>query len=273
MQGTVQQPAFNSRPPGDAFAREAAPTIPEAATAVIFEHDKVVIGPGVTRDFVYEQYSWGLQQLPRHSNKVPSEGAYAHHVAGTARPVYPAGHPQAGQRFGTQWLSFRFRSEGVFTHTGAHIAVLLRSQATAQWNRGRGFIFGHQNLVPGDPNACPAGGPGTAHAQPESWWTTTSGSTQTQAGFVWGPPLCSAPTLRDHRDYEVAIHVADGGWIAYWITDIESQAQISTSLRDTVNAESDLIDTLTGYSLALVFGATQSASWRIRFYDIGSGWF
>lgn len=267
------QPALNPSAPGAAAAADAAPTIPEAATAVIFEHEKLVVGPGGTGDFLYEQYTWGLQKLPRHSNKVPSAPAFAHHVAGTLRPVYPAGHPQAGQRFGTQWLSFRFRSEGVFTHTSAHVAVLLRSQATAQWNRGRGFIFGHQNLLPGDPNACPVGEPGTAHAQPESWWTVRSASTQTQASFVWGPPLCSTPTIRDLRDYQVNVHVADGGWIAYWITDIESQAQIAASLRDTVNADSDLVDSLTGYSLALVFGTSQSASWRIRFYDIGSGWF
>lgn len=267
-----RQPAFNSRAAGDALAPEATPTIPEVASAVIFEHEIVVIGPGVTRDFMYEQYPWGLQQLPRHFNKAPKEGAFLHHVAGTNRPVYPAGHPQAGQRFSTQWLVFKFRSEGVFT-TGAHVAVVLRSQSTAEWNRGRGFIFGHQNLLASDPNVCPVGEVGTAHAQPESWWTVTSGAAQTQRGFVWGPPLCSAPTIRDQRDYEVAIHVADGGWIAYWITDVESQVQIATSLRDTVNAESDLVDGLTGYSLALVFGASQSASWRIRFYDIGSGWF
>jgi hypothetical protein len=244
----------------------------EAASAVVFEHDAIVIGPGAPRDFLYEQYSWGLQKLPRHFSKSPPEGAFLHHVAGTARPVYPAGHPNAGQRHGTQWLSFRFRSEGVFTHTGAHVAVILRSQSTADWNRGRGFIFGHQNLHPSDPNACPAGEPGTAHAQPESWWTVTSGATQSAVKYVWGPPLCSAPVIRDERDYEVAIHVADGGWIAYWITDIESRQQISTALRDTLNAESDLVDGLTGYSLALVFG-TSLASWRIRFYDIGSGWF
>jgi hypothetical protein len=275
MQDTtvLRQPIFNSRAAGDAFAREAAPVIPEAASAVAFEHEAVVVGPGTTRDFMYEQYSWGLQQLPRHFNKAPRDGTFLHHVAGTARPVHPAGHPQAGQRFGTQWLAFKFRSDGVFTHTGAHVAVILRSQSTAAWNRGRGFIFGHQNLLPDDPNACPTGEQGTAHAQPESWWTVTSGATQTQVNFVWGPPLCSAPAIRDQRDYEIAIHVADGGWIAYWITDIESQAQISISLRDTVNAESDLVDGLTGYSLALVFGASQSASWRVRFYDIGSGWF
>jgi hypothetical protein len=275
MQDTsiLRQPAFNSRAPGGALAREAATSIPEAASAVIFEHDTVVVGPGRARDFMYEQYPWGLQKLPRHFNKAPSEGAFLHHVAGTARPVYPEGHPQAGQRLGTQWLSFKFRSEDVFTNTGAHVAVVLRSQATAQWNRGRGFIFGHQNLLPGDPNACPVGEQGTAHAQPESWWTVTSGATQTQSGFVWGPPLCSESAIRDRRDYQVTLHVADGGWIAYWLTDIETQAQITASLRDTLNAESDLVDGLTGYSLALVFGASQAASWRIRFYDIGAGWF
>jgi hypothetical protein len=269
----LRQPAFNSRAPGDTSARDAALTIPEVASAVIFEHESVVVGPGVPRDFMYEQYPWGLQQLPRHFNKGPNEGAFLHHVAGTTRPVYPAGHPQAGQRLSTQWLVFKFRSEGVFANTGAHVAVMLRSQSTAEWNRGRGFIFGHQNLLPSDPNACPLGEEGTAHAQPESWWTETSGATQTQRRFVWGPPMCSAPTIRDHRDYEVAMHVADGGWIAYWITDIETQGQLATSLRDTVNAESDLVDGLTGYSLALVFGASQAASWRISFYDIGSGWF
>lgn len=271
--GIPRQPAFNSRAPDEKLAAGRAPTIPEAASVVIFEHDVVVIGPGSARDFVYEQYPWGLQQLPRHFNKMASEGAFLHHVAGTERPVYPAGHPQAGQRFNTQWLAFKFRSDGVFTNTGAHVAVVLRSQSTAQWNRGRGFIFGHQNLASGDPNVCPVGEEGTAHAQPESWWTVTDGASQTQRGFVWGPPLCSAPTIRDGRDYQAAIHVADGGWIAYWIIDIETHAQIAASLRDTLSAESDLVDGLTGYSLALVFGASQSASWRIRFYDIGSGWF
>jgi hypothetical protein len=266
-------PASSSRATGDAASGRAAPAIPEAATAVTFAHEAIVVGPGTPRDFMYEQYTWGVQQLPRHFDKAPREGAFLHHVAGTARPVHPVGHPQEGQRFGTQWLSFRFRSEGVFSRTRAHVAVILRSQSTAAWNRGRGFIFGHQNLLPSDPNACPAGEPGTAHAQPETWWTVTSGTTQTPANFVWGPPLCSAPTILDEHDYAVAIHVADGGWIAYWITDIASQAQLSTALRDTVNAESDLVDGLTGYSLALVFGAAQAASWRIRFSDIASGWF
>lgn len=271
--GTSRQPAFNSRAPDSALAPAVTPTIPETASAVTFEYDAIVFGPGTPREFMYEQYSWGLQKLPRHFSKVPSDGAFLHHVAGTERPVYPAEHPQAGQRFGTQWLAFKFRSDGVFTHTGAHVAVVLRSQATAQWIRGRGFIFGHQNLLSSDPNVCPVGETGTAHAQPESWWTVTAGSAQTQLGHVWGPPLCSTPTIRDGRDYQVAIHVADGGWIAYWITDVASQAQIVTSLRDTLSAESDLVDGLTGYSLALVFGSSPSASWRITFYDIGSGWF
>lgn len=268
-----QQPAFNSRAANAAFSHETVAAIPEAASAVVFEHDTIVVGPGVPRDFMYERYSWGVQQLPRHFNKATNDGAFLHHVAGTVRPVHPPGHPMDGQRFGTQWLSFKFRSEDVFANTGAHVAVVLRSQSTAQWIRGRGFIFGHQNLLPDDPNACPAGERDSAHAQPETWWTVTSGAAQQQASFVWGPPLCSAPVIRDRRDYQVAVHVADGGWIAYWITDVESQAQIATSLRDTVNGESDLVDGLTGYSLALVFGASQAASWRIRFYDIGSGWF
>ena len=266
-------PPSAARPAVDRIGPKATISIPEAATTVVFEHDAVVVGPGTARDFVYEGYSWGLQQLPRHFDKAPREGAFLHHVAGTDRPVYPERHARAGQRCSTQWLSFRFRSEGVFRRTGAHVAVILRSQSTAGWNRGRGFIFGHQNLLPDDPNACPAGEPGTAHAQPETWWTVTSGAAQVAANHVWGPPLCSAPAIRDGRDFQVAIHVADGGWIAYWITDLATKAQITTTLRDTVNGEADLVDGLTGYSLALVFGASQAESWRIRFDDIACGWF
>lgn len=257
----------------DAAARSATSGLAEAASAVVFEQEAFVVGPRRARGFLHEQYSWGMQKLPRHFDKAAGEGAFLHHVAGTARPRHPEGHAQAGQPFSTQWLSFRFRSEGLFANTGGHVAVILRSQSTAAWNRGRGFIFGHQNLLPSDPNACPAGEPGSAHAQPESWWTATSGATQAQRGFVWGPPLCSAPTIRDGRDYEVMVHVADGGWIAYWITDAASGDQLTASLQDTLSEESALVDSLTGYSLALVFGLSARASWRIRFDDIRSGWF
>ena len=270
---TAQQPPLDAQPQSAAAARGAAAATNEAADAVTFEHDIIVAGPGAARDNMLEQYSWGVQQLPRHADKSAAEGSFLHHVAGTPRPVYPAGHPRAGQRMATQWLSFKFRSEGVFTHTAGHVAVILRSQSTASWNRGRGFIFGHQNLAGGDPNVCQVGAEGTAHAQPESWWTITNGPTQEQRGFVWGPPLCSEPTILDHREYEVAVHVADGGWIAYWITDAETREQISAALRDTVNEESALVDGLTGYSLALVFGSSPSASWRIRFHEISAGWF
>ncbi|MCB1907135.1 MAG: hypothetical protein KDH15_07180 [Rhodocyclaceae bacterium] len=267
-----EQTAVVTSASGNAAASAAVHAPPEAARAVTFEPDAFVIGPGRAGGSVFETYSWGVQRLPRHFDKAAADGAYIHHVAGTVRPVYPAGHPRAGQRLATQVLSFRFRSEAVFRNTGAHVAVILRSQSTATWNRGRGFILGHQNLPAGDPNACPVGGEGSAHVQPETWWTVTADGSQQARSFVWGPPFCSGPDLHDQRDYQVEIHVADGGLIEYWITDLEDQSQVTASLQDTVNQESDLVDGLTGYSLAMVFGSSQTALWRMRFYDIAAGW-
>lgn len=245
---------------------------PDAARAVVFEPETFVVGPGRPRGFVLAEYDWGVQRLPRHFDTAAGDGAYLHHVAGTLRPTYPAGHPQAGQRMQTQWLSFRFRSDGVFAHTGAHVAVILRSQSTAAWNRGRGFVFGRQVLLPGDPNACAAGPPGTAHAQPETWWTTSTSTGQLPHSFVWGADLCSAPVIRDGRDYAVRLQVSDGGAIDYRVSDLEQPLVVEASLQDTVNGESALVDGLTGYSLAMVFASARGQAWRMRFDDIASGW-
>ncbi len=261
MNGTAEPPPQTA----------SAPSTPESATAVTFEHAVPESGPPGA--FVHELYSWGWQTLPRHFDKAAAEGSFVHVVAATERPRYPPEHPSAGKPMGTQWLVFRFRSEGLFTATHAHVAVIGRSQATAAWNRGRGFVFGHQVLLPDDPNACPVGPAGSAHAQPETWWTASTAATQAQRNHVWGPPLCSTPSILDFRDYQVALHVADGGWVAFWIVDVETNEQISVGWQDTINAESELVDGLTGYALALVNGASRSQPWRFIIHDIRAGWF
>jgi hypothetical protein len=250
----------------------AAPSSPpETATAVVFEHG--VPETGRTTEFVHEQYSWGWQTLPRHFGKAAEDGSFLHYVAGTVRPVYPEGHPEAGNRMRTQWLVFKFRSEGVFGSTTAHIAVIGRAEGTATWSRGRGFALGHLILPPGQPGACPPAPVGMAYAQPETWWTELKADRQISRSHVFGPPLCSPASITDFHDYEVAMHVADGGWGAFWIIDLAIGEQLAAiAWRDQINAESDLVDGLTGYALALVFGASSSA-WRFKTYDIRSGWF
>ncbi len=257
---------------GAAQRSVAVSAAPEAASAVAFEHAVPASGPPT--DFMLERYSWGWQTLPRHFDKAAGDGSFVHYVAGTPRPLYPAGHPEAGQRMRTQWLVFKFRSDGVFTSTGAHIAVLGRAEGTATWNRGRGFALGRQVLLPDDPNACPPAPVGTAYTQPETWWTETTADRQSPRSRVFGPPLCSPPAVLDFRDYVLALHVADGGWVAHWVVDLQTGEQIlGTAWRDTVNGESALIDGLTGYAIALVFGATQATPWKFTAYDIASGWF
>lgn len=207
---------------------------------------------GVERQHV--DFGDGYVTLPSHSVlSIEPHGGYMFAIAGTVRPPNTT----------TQWLRFRFSSERLFTADDwSHVAIVLRWQGTAQWNRGHGLILGRvwrQEVAA----TCPTD---WHRAQFETWWLRPG---EQQINVVYGN--CGLPMF-DRLVYSVLIHVADGGHVSAWITDDSTGATMfSRYVHAVENEERSRIDQFTGLAFALV--ASRHDAYRVRFDGIATGWF
>ena len=208
---------------------------------------------GSAADYVQETYPWGAQLLPAHRIAIPGYG-FLHHTFATPKP------PQAS----TQVLTFRFRSNGLFTaNPEAHFFVSGRSESTSWYNRGRGFIVGGLSQTV---NPCV----GHMVSQPESWWTLQP-ARQEPSSTVWNGSHCG-PSMRDGVWYDVQLRVNSKNDFAYWIWQDGRLVTIQL-VQDTANPEGDIINKkLTGFAFGLVFARNYAIGWSLEFDRIAVQW-
>ena len=266
------------------FGAASAQTMPEVAHSLAFQYSKL----GAEILFLRKTltYSWGTQVVPNAASatrRANDEANFNYQVDGTERPANAT----------TQFIVFKFRSEGFF-ETGGHFGVVGKSQASARFLRGRGFIIG-KNKSPTAPNGCERAGPG-AWVQPETWWTYFTnpvsyqdgeetrwvGGDQVATNWVGDEGYCGQANLQDGLTYTAVMHVGNGS-ASYWIYPEGSATPIvhKNFADDAINKEAALIDASTGYGFFAVFGGLTSegrpvavaTTWTIRLSEIRTGWF
>lgn len=186
------------------------------------------------------------------------------HRPATPRPDAPA----------TQWLCFRFRSDGMFTHsTASHFAVVLRARlgfdaaGVPRTISGRGLTLGDTSLAsaPADNLHAQAPGYGGARgAQVESFWPG--------GNFLYRDAQALPDGLRDGVEYTVTVHVNDARFVAFAIeADAADLPRPSICVQD--RAAHPVIAEATGVLIGLGRGGTDSGPWSVQFDDIATGWF
>ncbi|MCK7593137.1 hypothetical protein [Pseudomarimonas salicorniae] len=175
----------------------------------------------------------------------------------------------------TQWLCFRFRSEGMQAASPAsHFAVVLRAElgrdaeGVPRTISGRGLTWGDtsQALRPASFPGAPGDRFGGARgAQIESFWPG--------GNFLFREARLLDEGLRDEVDYRVHLHVRDDGWCGFWLADDRGQPLPgqSASVRD--HPGHPVIAGRSGVVIALGRGAETGADWEAQFEDLAWGWF
>lgn len=194
------------------------------------------------------------------------DAAHRHylHLPHTPRPRVAA----------TQWLAFRFRSDGMFAASpGSHFAIVLRARlgidatGTPSTISGRGITLGDTSLAqppPGDPLANAPGFGGARGAQVESFWPG--------GNFLFADAQAAREGLRDGIDYRVVLHVDDARWIAFGLQpDDDTPLVPRIAVQD--RAAHPVAADATGLLIVLGRGPEESGPWRVRFHDIATGWF
>lgn len=222
-----------------------------SATSMTF--NRVMILPGIHRNVVTRVYPSGDQSI----QYAPTPNFF-YGVASTGRPTGPGM---------TQYVRFNFRSEGLFTSFPcAHLAFLGRWEGViTRYNRGRGVTVGETSLP------CITS-PGKASIQGEYWLDKETSATGIGAYLL---PDRLTDALNDYTDYQVEIHVTEGGY-AYWIRD----AATGTTIKNTYHPLPDdgsvdwKVNNLSaqGYAIGLV-GAGTTGSFTFRTWNFTYGWF
>lgn len=174
----------------------------------------------------------------------------------------------------TQWLCFRFRSDGMFTHSPAsHWAIVLRARLgldaahRPESISGRGITLGDTSLAvaPADNAFAQVPGFGGARGvQVESFWPG--------GNFLHARAQALPEGLRDGVDYRVSLHVSDARWVAFAIAqDAAALPPPDVCVRDRV--EHPVIADATGVLIALGRGAHETGPWSVCFSEIATGWF
>lgn len=176
----------------------------------------------------------------------------------------------------TQWLSFRFRCEGLTRHSpGSHFAVILlahlvRDEAGAPLAlSGRGIALGNTIeafAAPTNLHAC--GHPdygGSRGLVLESFWPG--------GNFLFREACVLDTPLEDGRDYVLHVHARADGWFAAWVDAEASTCERAGKVACVRDAEAHPVIPATGILIALARGANESGPWSVTFDRIGFGWF
>ena len=176
----------------------------------------------------------------------------------------------------TQWVSFRFRSEGMVRHSpGSHFAIVLAAElGFAEDGRpitisGRGMTLGDTSAAwapPDNPHAAAPGFGGARGAQIESFWTT--------GNFIYREHRLLDRGLADATNYHVHLHVNAGRWIAFWILGDDGRPldpRGHTCVQDRV--EHPVTPDRTGLLIALGRGDVETGPWSAVFDELVWGWF
>jgi len=183
----------------------------EAVVAVRFERAFGAYAAALSAvSRVAKTYASGRREVEQYSD---AAGDFLYGVAATGRPLDGVGKGLPGK---TQWLSFLFKSEGLFTaNPCAHLAIAGRWEGMAFYNRGRGVTIGDA----GNPWPCNTA-TGWASVQGEIWFNPATNA-QHAANRMSQEKF--QDVLQDHREYLFAMRIADDGYV-YWITDAMTQA-------------------------------------------------
>jgi hypothetical protein len=175
----------------------------------------------------------------------------------------------------TQWLTFLFRSRGMFRCSHAsHFAVVLRAQlgydkaGVPRRIHGGGITLGDTSLAWPAPDSIAIGDPaygGARGAQIESFRGADNFLFAASGSFPDG--LC------DDTWYRVGVHANDAGYIAYWIDPL-IRASGDPQMQCVFDPDRDETSrTATGILIALGRGPHETGPWTAQFRDIRWGWF
>mgnify|MGYP001182398193 CR=1 FL=1 len=188
------------------------------------------------------------------------------HIENTPRP-------EGGNA--TAWLSFMFRSCGMFRHSpGSHFAVVLRARlgfdayGTPREISGAGITLGDTSQAFAAPDSRAFGDPaygGARGAQIESFRGADNFLFAASASFPDG--LC------DEVWYRGSVHANDAGYIAYWLEPAHRPTP-NPPMPCVFDADRDAFSrSETGILIALGRGAHETGPWQAEFRDIRHGWF
>lgn len=208
-----------------------------------------------------------LSRLPRdfEFTNVHDDASHYFHLPETLRPSGNA----------TQWLTFLFRSRGMFRHSSAsHFAVVLRAQlgydeaGVPRRIHGGGITLGDTSLASPAPGSAALGNPaygGARGAQIESFRGSDN--------FLFAASGSLPDGLCDDVWYRVGVHASDAGYIAYWIDPL-IQAKGDPRMHCVFDAGRDETSkAATGILVVLGRGPHESGPWSAQFRDIRWGWF
>lgn len=206
-------------------------------------------------------------QLSRDFDFTSSHEAVSHYfyLPETARPAGEA----------TQWMSFLFRSLGMFRHSPeSHFAVVLRAQLGFDADdvprriHGSGITLGDTSLAWPEPDSTALGDPAYGGAR-----GTQIESFRGADNFLFAASAAFPDGLCDETWYRVGIHANDAGYIAYWIDPL-NQAAGDPPMRCVFDAGRDEVSkAATGILIALGRGPHETGPWQAQFRDIRWGWF
>jgi len=176
----------------------------------------------------------------------------------------------------TQWVSFRFRSEGMQKASPAsHFAIVLRA---CLWRNaegvpitisGRGITWGNTSEAhpPADnPFAQEPGFGGARGAQVESFWP--------EGNFLYRQARLLDEGVQDDTDYHVHLHVNDARWVSFWLADASGRPLGDPFVASVQDREAHPVPFQhSGLVIALGRGAEQGEPWSATFDDIRYGWF
>jgi len=184
-------------------------------------------------------------------------------VPETPRPPGPA----------LQWLAFRFRSDGLLTHSpGSHFAVVLRARLLRDargWPMaisGRGMTLGDTSAAmppPGHPLSDRPGFGGARGAAAESFWPG--------GNFLYRDTAVLPEGLTERRWYGVELEVDDARRIRFRIRDADGHAlHPDACVQDS--HEHPVAAGATGVLIGLGRDRRETGPWAVELRDIRHGW-
>ena len=185
-------------------------------------------------------------------------------VADVARPAGAA----------TQWLSFRFRSEGLSRHSpGSHFAVILQARLVRDAHgrpsalSGRGIALGNTiEAFASESNTHALGHPGFGGARGmvlESFWPG--------GNFLYRDAVTLDAPLEDGRDYFVHIHARIDRWFSAWLDEDDKTA--TSRIACVRDSDAHPVIEASGILIVLARGGGETGAWSVSFDEIGYGWF
>lgn len=174
----------------------------------------------------------------------------------------------------TQWLAFRFRSQGLLTHSpGSHFAVVLRARiehdadGIARSLSGRGMTVGDtaQAQPPSHPLPdAPFGG--SPAMQVEVFWPG--------GNYLYRDTAVLCEGLQEEHWYHVQLHVNDARWVAFCVRDAQGlllHPHPGPCVHDRAGPAERPDGT--GVMIGLGRDRRETGPWRAEFRDVRHGWF